>query len=215
MEVLEYIYKNENAIDFCKKIKDNSIDLIITSPPYKIGKEYETRNSIVEYINEIKPILFELVRIIKPTGSICWEVGNYVENGEIFPLDMFFYPIFKELGLKLRNRIIWHFGHGLHCKKRFSGRYETLLWFTKGDEYVFNLDPVRIPSKYPGKRYYKGAKKGQISGNKLVKNPEDVWEANISRLIDDWDAMYCNITNVKSNHLEKVDHPCQFLIELV
>ncbi|MDE6064147.1 MAG: site-specific DNA-methyltransferase, partial [Lachnospiraceae bacterium] len=127
----------------------------------------------------------------------------------------YFYPYFKKLGLFLRNRIIWHFGHGLHCSKRFSGRYETILWFTKSDEYTFNLDDVRIPSKYPGKRYFKGEKRGQISGNPKGKNPEDVWEMTLERLVDDWDAQIWEIPNVKNNHPEKVAHPCQFPVELV
>ena len=118
------------------------------------------------------------------------------------------------MGLHLRNRVIWHFGHGLHCSKRFSGRYETILWFTKSDEYTFNLDDVRIPSKYPGKRYFKGERKGQFSGNPKGKNPEDVWEMTVSRLIDDWDALIWDIPNVKNNHPEKVEHPCQYPVEL-
>lgn len=215
METLDFKYVKEDALKFMKKLPDNSIKLIITSPPYNIGKDYETKVKIEKYLEDMKPLLKEMVRILKDDGSICWQVGNYVEKGEVYPLDIFFYSMFKSLGLKLRNRIIWHFGHGLHCKNRFSGRYETILWFTKTDEYTFNLDPVRIPSKYPGKRYYKGPRKGQVSGNKLGKNPEDVWELNINKLIDDWDCLIWDIPNVKSNHPEKVDHPCQFPIELV
>ncbi len=62
--------------------------------------------------------------------------------------------------MKLRNRIVWTFGHGGHSVYSFSGRHETALWFTKTDDYTFNLDPVRVPSKYPGKQHYKGTKKG-------------------------------------------------------
>ena len=215
MEILDFRYECKDALEFCKTIPDNSIRLIITSPPYNIGKEYEVRTNIENYLENMKTIISELVRILADNGSICWEVGNYIEKGEVFPLDIFFYSMFKDFGLKLRNRIIWHFGHGLHCKNRFSGRYETILWFTKTDDYVFNLDPVRIPSKYPGKKYYKGANKGKISGNKLGKNPEDLWEANLERLIDDWERLTWDIPNVKSNHPEKEDHPCQFPIELV
>jgi DNA modification methylase len=111
----------------------------------------------------------------------------------------------------LRNRIIWHFGHGLHASKRFSGRYETILWFSKTDNYIFNLDNVRVPSKYPGKKHFKGPKKGQFSGNPKGKNPSDVWEI----LIDDWESGVWDIPNVKSNHPEKTEHPCQFPTELV
>jgi len=141
--------------------------LIITSPPYNIGKEYETQTKLEHYLESLTPILRELVRVLSPRGSLCWQVGNYVEDSEVFPLDMWFYPTFKKLGLQLRNRVIWHFEHGLHCSVRFSGRYETLLWFTKTDEYTFNLDKIRIPSKYPGKTHYAGPKRGQPSGNPM------------------------------------------------
>jgi adenine-specific DNA-methyltransferase len=144
-------------------------------------------------------VIAECARVLRSSGSICWEVGNYVDKGAIVPLDTVLYPIFKNLNLQLRNRVIWRFDHGLHCTKRFSGRYETILWFTKTDDYLFNLDPVRVPQKYPGKKYYKGPKAGQYSSNPLGKNPGDVWD----------------IPNVKSNHVEKTKHPCQFPVELV
>lgn len=215
MGAFNYKYVCQDALEFCKNIPSSSVNLIITSPPYNIGKEYEAKTSIQTYIDKMRPMISEFVRVLDDNGSICWQTGNYVDNGEIFPLDIYFYPLFKSLGLKLRNRIIWHFGHGLHCSKRFSGRYETIMWYTKGDSYIFNLDDVRIPSKYPGKRYYKGANKGEISGNPKGKNPEDVWEITLSRLKEDWDAQIWDIPNVKANHPEKVDHPCQFPVELV
>jgi DNA modification methylase len=200
-----------DALDFLATIPDGTVKLVITSPPYNIGKAYETRVSIDRYLEQQAVVIRELHRVLHPEGSICWQVGNYVEKGEIFPLDIFFYPIFKGLGMKLRNRIVWHFGHGLHAKKRFSGRYETLLWFTKGDVYTFNLDDVRIPSKYPGKRHYKGPKKGQLSGNPKGKNPSDIWLL----MEKEWETGLWNIPNVKSNHPEKTEHPAQFPIELV
>lgn len=137
-----------DSYDFLKTIPSNIATLIITSPPYNVGKEYETRTSIQAYLENQKPIIDQLVRILKNEGSICWQVGNFVDDSEVFPLDIFYYHMFKEKQLKLRNRIIWHFGHGLHASKRFSGRYETILWFSKGDNYVFNLDDVRVPAKY-------------------------------------------------------------------
>lgn len=215
MELVKYKYECKNALEFCKSLPSNSVKLIITSPPYNIGKEYETKSSIDNYIENLLPVLAELDRVLAKDGSICWQTGNFVDGSEIYPLDIYFYPYFKKLGLFLRNRIIWHFGHGLHCSKRFSGRYETILWFTKSDEYTFNLDDVRIPSKYPGKRYFKGEKRGQVSGNPKGKNPEDVWEMTLERLVDDWDAQIWEIPNVKNNHPEKVAHPCQFPVELV
>ena len=188
-----------DCMDLLKTIPDNSLQLIITSPPYNIGKEYERRLKLGAYLEQQAAVIRECVRRLSSRGSICWQVGNYVERGAINPLDTVLYPIFMELGLKMRNRIIWHFEHGLHCSNRFSGRYETIIWFTKTDDYVFNLDPVRVPQKYPGKKYFKGPKTGRYSCNPLGKNPGDLWI----------------IPNVKSNHPEKTEHPCQFPVELI
>jgi len=186
-------------LNFMRSLEDESMKLIVTSPPYNIGKDYEKRTSNEIYIEQQSAAIAEAVRLLHPEGSICWQVGNHVDDGEVFPLDIILYQKFKDLGLKLRNRIVWTFGHGLHCQKRFSGRHETILWFTKGDDYTFNLDPIRIPSKYPEKKHFKGPNRGKVSGNPLGKNPSDVWD----------------IPNVKSNHVEKLDHPCQFPVGLV
>ncbi len=184
---------------------------MVTSPPYNLGKEYERKRALEIYLQEQAETIEELIRLLTDDGSICWEVGNFVAEGEVFPLDIFFYEIFKKRGLQLRNRIIWHFGHGLHGSRRYSGRYETILWFTKTQDYVFNLDAVRVPSKYPGKTHFKGPNRGKPSGNPLGKNPSDVWEV----LQQDWEQGLWDIPNVKANHPEKTIHPCQFPIELV
>ncbi len=197
-----------------KKLEDDSIQLLITSPPYNIGKEYEKRKDFEKYLHPYKDFARAIYSKIRDGGSLAWEVGNYIKKGEVFPLDIYFYNIFKDVGFHLRNRIIWHFGHGLHASKRFSGRYETILWFTKNDknkEYVFNLDNVRVPAKYPGKLSYKGKNLGKPSGNPRGKNPSDFWEI----ICGDWEKEIWEIPNVKSNHPEKTGHPCQFPVELV
>ncbi len=190
-----------DRLDLLKSLPNKSVKLVVTSPPYNIGKEYEKRRDLDIYLRDQEETIKESVRVLKDDGSICWQIGNHIaKDGEVFPLDMLIYPIAKKYGLKLRNRIVWHFGHGLHSTKRLSGRHETIIWFTKSDNYTFNLDPIRVPQKYPGKRNYKdGVKKGELSGNPLGKNPSDVWE----------------IPNVKNNHPEKTEHPCQFPIELI
>ncbi|HZI17618.1 MAG TPA: site-specific DNA-methyltransferase [Pyrinomonadaceae bacterium] len=200
-----------DCLDTLKKLPDSFAQLIITSPPYNLGKVYEKATDLDLYLDALKPVVCELSRVLSANGSLCWQVGNFVEKGEVFPLDIFYYRLFKESGLKLRNRIIWHFEHGLHASKRFSGRYETLLWFTKSDEYTFNLDSVRVPSKYPGKTHFKGEKRGQPSGNPLGKNPSDIWRI----VAHDFETGLWDIPNVKANHPEKTIHPCQFPIELV
>lgn len=189
---------NGDRLTLLNKFKNRSVQLIITSPPYNIGKSYEIKKPFEKYLADQKKTLIECVRVLKDNGSICWQVGNFMKKSEIVPLDVFIYNICSKLGLKLRNRIIWHFEHGLHANKKFSGRYETILWFTKSDNYIFNLDDVRVPQKYPGKLAYQGKNKGNYSGNIKGKNPSDVWI----------------FPNVKSKHREKTIHPCQFPIEL-
>jgi adenine-specific DNA-methyltransferase len=192
--------KCQDNLEFMRDLRSESMKLIVTSPPYNIGKAYEKRKTIESYLAFQAQVISESVRLLHPQGSLCWQVGNHItQDGEVVPLDIVLYHIFKDHGLMLRNRIVWHFEHGLHCSKRFSGRYETIMWFTKGVDYTFNLDPVRVPSKYPNKKYFKGPRIGEISGNPLGKNPSDVWI----------------IPNVKNNHVEKTDHPCQFPVELV
>ena len=195
----DIVLYNGDCLELLSEIPDGFIKLIVTSPPYNLGKPYESRIKLDEYISQQHDVITECVRTLSDSGSICWQVGNYVKNGEIIPLDIVLYPIFSSLGLHLRNRIVWRFGHGLHASKRFSGRYEVILWFTKGDDYTFNLDAVRVPQKYPNKKHFKGPKKGELSGNPLGKNPSDIW----------------NIPNVKANHVEKTLYPCQFPVELI
>lgn len=199
----KYIWYKGNCLDLLDKLPDESVQLIFTSPPYSIKKEYEKGYSLADVLAFQEELIEDCFRVLKPEGSICWQVGNYVdgEGGERVPWDILLYKVFRRLGLKLRNRIIWHYEHGMHARHFFSGRYETILWFTKTDDYTFNLDPVRVAQKQPTKRFYKGPRKGELSCNPLGKNPGDVWA----------------ITNIKNNHPEKIPggHPCQFPLELV
>lgn len=194
-----------DCMELLKKLPDSSVDLVVTSPPYCIGKAYEDPHNDIESFKKQHVTLFdELYRVVKPGGSVCWQVGYHISEKCVVPLDCIIYDIFTthseklEYPFILRNRIIWTFGHGLNSTNRFSGRHETIMWFTKGEQTIFNLDDVRVPQKYPGKRYYKGPNKGQLSGNPLGKNPSDVWD----------------IPNVKAKHVEKTDHPCQFPVAL-
>ncbi len=193
-------FKCEDAIEFLTALKPGSVDLIISSPPYCMWKDYERSLKREDFISAHTRIAPLLTRALRRGGSLCWQVGHHVNAGIVTPLDAIVYPIFADQkNIFLRNRIVWTFGHGVHASKRFSGRHETILWFTKGRKYRFNLDGVRVPQKYPGKRHYKGPNKGQLSGNPRGKNPSDVWA----------------IPNVKSKHVEKTAHPCQFPIALV
>ena len=190
---------NEDCLKFLKKLPNNSIDLIVSSPPYNLGKEYEKRVALKKYLNSQKKVLTECSRVLKNTGSIFWQVGAYSENGILIPLDIPFFNILEDLNMQPRNRIIWARQHGLHARNKFSCRHETILWFTKSDKYKFFLDQIRVPQKYQNKKSYSGDNKGKLSSNPDGKNPGDLWV----------------FRNVKHNHEEQTIHPCQFPEDLI
>jgi adenine-specific DNA-methyltransferase len=136
-ENADFVLFEGDCLELLPALPAGKVKLVVTSPPYNLGKEYEKRLSLDTYLEQQRRVIEECVRVLHPQGSLCWQVGNYVSNGEIIPLDIKLYPIFEELGLHMRNRIVWYFGHGLHASRRLSGRYEVILWFTKADQYTF------------------------------------------------------------------------------
>jgi adenine-specific DNA-methyltransferase len=192
------IHKGD-CFDLLRRLPSGSVAAVVSSPPYNLGKEYETRRALDVYVEEQRDVLAECVRALKDGGSIFWQVGSYSDRGVIIPLDVRLFPVLEQLGMTPRNRIAWVRPHGLHASKKFSCRYETILWFTKGEKYLFDLDAIRVPQKYPNKRAWRGDKQGQLTCNPAGKNPGDVWA----------------FRNVKHNHEEQTTHPCQFPEDLV
>ncbi len=89
-----------DCLETLKTIPSGSVRLIVSSPPYNIGKEYETETALAAYLEEMKPVLRELARVLAEDGSLCWQVGNYVSDGEIVPLDIPYYAVFQHLGFR-------------------------------------------------------------------------------------------------------------------
>lgn len=188
-----------DCMDLFRELPDESIDLVVSSPPYNLGKEYEARQALTVYVAEQAKVLAECARVLSNRGSIFWQVGSYSEKGALIPLDVRFFPVMEDLGLIPRNRIAWARQHGLHGRRKFSARYETILWFTKSDDYIFNLDAIRVPQKYQNKKAWRGERKGEYTCNPDGKNPGDIWL----------------FRNVKHNHEEQTIHPCQFPEDMV
>jgi adenine-specific DNA-methyltransferase len=197
-KLLDRLYHGD-CRDLLRRLPAGSVDLVVTSPPYNVGKEYEVKTTLDEYLAQQTAVLAECRRVLRPTGSLFWQVGTYVDELRHIPLDLKFFPIIEALGLHLRNRIVWLRPHGLHATRKFSGRHETILWFVAGPDHKFFLDPVRVPQKYPDKKHWKGARAGELSGDPLGKNPGDVWA----------------FRNVRHNHEEHTVHPAQFPCDLV
>ena len=157
--------------ELLKKIPDNSVQLVVTSPPYNIGKvygKYNDKMSFEEWEELMQTITKEVYRILKPNGSFFLNLSPVPigKSKEIFPLPYLGYKIIKENNFYLRNLITWTFNGMQNPTKRLAGRYENILWCVKDiDNYIFNLDDVRIP--YITKNDKRLTGKG--------RNPTDVW----------------------------------------
>lgn len=151
-----------DAIKELKKLPDNSVDLIITDPPYNLNKDYETTKDNLEfeeYIDFSRNWLNECKRILKSTGTIYVFMGmRYIA---------YIYAILeKELQLNFCSWITWHYTQGIGKTKGFSSRHDDILMFTVDKKnYTFNLDAIRVPQKY-----YRRI------NNMRGANPGNVWE---------------------------------------
>ncbi len=154
-----------------KALPDRCVDLIVTSPPYNIGKEYEHRRKLDDYLSWCRDWLSELHRIARPSASLWLNLGycEVAHLGRAVPLP---YLMWNLSPFYLLQEVVWQYGAGVASRRAFSPRNEKFLWFVKNaDSYTFNLDAVRDPNvKYPNQK-----KNGKLKCNPLGKNPGDVW----------------------------------------
>lgn len=188
-----------DVMDVLATIEDDSVDLIVTSPPYNIGKEYENKLELEEYIAWCRKWLSELFRVVKSTGSLWLNLG-YVEalgRGRAVPLP---YLLWDKSPFYLMQEIVWHYGAGVAARRAFSPRNEKWLWYVKDTaNYYFDLDAVRDTNvKYPHQK-----KNGKLKCNPMGKNPGDVW-------------IIPKVTSgLGRASPERTAHPAQFPIALV
>ncbi len=184
--------------ELLKKIPDSSVKLVVTSPPYNIGKnygKYKDKISLEEWKILINDITKEIYRILTPDGSFFLNLSPipYGKNKEILPLPYIGYDILKENKFYLRNMITWTFNNMQNCTNRLSGRYENVLWAVKDlENYIFNLDDVRIPYITQNDKRLEGGK---------GRNPTDVW--------------YFNRVNNVSKKKRGISHPTVYPTEMI
>lgn len=199
-------YENEGVAIYCQdcikgmqRLPNNLVDLTVTSPPYNIGKEYESLIETSDYIDWCANWIREIYRITAANGAFWLNVGYFeVKNkGLAVPIP---YLLWDKTDFYLLQEVIWNYAAGVACKSRFSPRNEKLLWYVKNQQkYTFNLDDVRDPNvKYPNQK-----KNGKLKCNPLGKNPTDVWQI----------AKVTSGTNRSSK--ERTPHPAQFPTEMI
>ncbi len=150
-----------DAICEMHKLESETFDLIVADPPYNLGKDYgnnQDSKDFEEYLEFSKEWLTEAYRLLKPNGTL------YVFMG--FRFISYLYSILdRDLGMFFHSWIVWHYTQGIGKTKGFSPRHDDILVFTKSQNFIFNLDDIRVPQKYYRER-----------NNMRGANPGDVWE---------------------------------------
>lgn len=198
-------HETERCILFCgdtlalqKKLTPGIFDLAITSPPYNIGKEYESVKPPDEYVDWSVEWINGTSRLLKRNGALLLNLGYVsIENrGRAIPIP---YLLWDKIPLYLNQEIVWNYSAGVACKNYLSPRNEKVMWYVRDDkDYTFNLDAIRDKNiKYPNSR-----RNGKLRVNTLGKNPSDVWE--IAKVT----------TGANRSSDERTPHPCQFPTDL-
>ena len=137
-----------DSLELLKQLPDDSIDLVITSPPYSTLKVYVDNPGVSadKYVDWFLPYCKEIQRVIKPTGSFILNINDKVEGGFRHPyvFDLIS-EIHKRTELKMFERLFWNKMKGLPNRSRFGDRVEYLFWFAKEKGFKFKIDEMRTP----------------------------------------------------------------------
>jgi site-specific DNA-methyltransferase (adenine-specific) len=180
--------RNGDALILFSQIADESIDLIITDPPYNLGKDYGNNHDLKgfdDYMCFTRSWLSEANRVLKPTGTI------YVFMGVRF-ISYLYTVLEQELQMFFNSWVVWHYTQGMGKTKGFSPRHDDILVFNKSKDFIFNLDNIRVPQKYYRSR-----------NNMRGANPSDVWQFS--------HVHYCN-PNRQDHPTQKPEGLCERMI---
>jgi len=182
-----------------KRLPDELFNLTVTSPPYNIGKEYETPLPLKEYLDWCEKWMKEVHRVTRPDGAFWLNVGYVGVPGKARALPLP-YLLWSKSPFYLIQEVVWNYGAGVAARKFLSPRNEKLLWYVKNPGvYTFNLDAIRDPDvKYPLQK-----KNGKLRCNTIGKNPSDVWQ--IAKVTSGQDRA----------SPERTSHPAQFPLDLI
>lgn len=200
--VKDCFYTIAECVETMKSMPKNSVNTIVTSPPYNLNKKYgkyDDNRSFAEWEELIEKVADAAFDVLTEDGSFLLNVSPVPDKKtkEIVPLESLAYFIFKKQGYALRNCIVWHFNNMQNCTNRLSGRWESILWFVKDiDNYQFNLDDIRIPYITKGDKRLEGG---------TGRNPTDTWNFDLPES-DFW--YFDRVNNMTKNKLGLSEHPC-------
>jgi adenine-specific DNA-methyltransferase len=161
-----------DCVQALERMPPNVIDLTVTSPPYNIGKEYETKVGVDRYVAWCEEWIRGIERVSTAESAFWLNLGYLAlpDKAKCLPIP---YLLWDKVPFFLLQEVVWNYAAGVAARNYFSPRNEKFLWYVKNQSsYTFNLDQVRDPNvKYPNQK-----KNGKLKCNPLGKNPTDVWE---------------------------------------
>jgi len=173
--------QNKDCIEFLSTLEDNSIDLVLTDPPYFIGvdggKGWDSQwDSEDDYLQWCSTWSKELWRVLKPNR--CLYVWGTTKTDTFLRYKL---EILNKLpDAQYQNWIIWSYDWGGRTKKTFPRKHEDLLMYSKGTEFLFSPDDIRIPYKMETNI------RNSAMNNPLGKIPTDVWQQNNHTTSDEY-----------------------------
>lgn len=193
-----HIYHGD-CLEMMRQIPGSPVALTVTSPPYNIGKEYESSRPTDDYLDWCIDWIREIHRLTTDTGAFWLNLGYFSlpNRAKAIPIP---WLLWDRVPFFLIQEIIWNYGAGVAARKFFSPRNEKFLWYVKdADNYTFNLDDVRDPNvKYPNQK-----KNGKLKCNQNGKNPTDVWQ--IPKVT----------SGANRSSKERTPHPAQFPVAVL
>jgi len=153
-----------DCIELLGRVKTPFADLIFADPPFNIGYQYDKYHDKVhkdKYIQWTRDWMSACIKALKPHGSFYIAIGDdYAAHIRLLG---------DELGLNLRNWIIWHYTFGQQTRAKFARAHTHIFYFTRDPKhFTFNDGAVRVPSD---RRLIYNDKRAEAKG----KMPDDVW----------------------------------------
>ncbi|MBK8395841.1 MAG: site-specific DNA-methyltransferase [Leptospiraceae bacterium] len=137
-----------DCLKILKTFPNNSIDLIVTSPPYA-DRRIKTYGGVKpeEYVNWFLPIAVQLFRVIKPTGTFILNIKEKAENGERHTYVLELILELRKIGWLWTEEFIWHKKNSYPGKwpNRFRDSWERLLQFNKDRKFNMYQEAVMVP----------------------------------------------------------------------
>lgn len=157
-----------NSSEAMKELPDKSIHLMITSPPYNVGKDYDKNLSLTEYLELIRTVMKETYRVLVSGGRVAFNVAN-VGRKPYLPLDSYIMNIMEDIGFLMRGQIIWDKSASSGVSFAW-GSYKSASNPVLRDVHEY----VLIFSKGTYSRQ-KNGKKDSISGDEFREYTKSIW----------------------------------------